>query len=1145
MNKDYLFAAAPGYSPQVSTESERDRRLRLRAEERARRLAGGEVSAYEAEGQNKRDLIWEMKKQQRFGPEIPEVRENFQAGFGSNPYQAGNFKQLEGQVKEPARFENPSVRPAYELEAGYQAALGGAYVGESNRMAVENEFVVNKEQMDYADNLFSDLLKNKDIDKKKNYAEDLRRQIEEKSIKRSPESIDNPYDHNQRGRFQDKKPQDLEPYGNQRRPNLADGTDSLPLPSIVSNTPTSLSEREKKLKYARELEAQIKSKKQEPVPSRPAAEEYFPFPSSQDSAKDKKKLYAQELEAQIKMKNSKPDVPRYPNPNSNPNLNLNPNPNLNLNPNPNPYPNTNQNSNPSLNPYPYPYPYPYPELQPQSDFIVRSDSYPEAYPRGLREESPLQTPSATDDKKTKYRLELERQIEEQKRRKEEEKKKIKQDEEIAEKRFFAGNKVDPNKPIIRHKTVDPNRPSEENPNAERYKLHMQRAKKLPEGSQEDSPKHPASAIVNPLPRDRMENGEVLRGEFRENPQAGIGGPEAFRPQSDLMPRQEFQNVGFARNEGFRPNDGFKPNDAFRQNNGFREMEGEKPFRNIGNSIVEQRPGELMPSQLMEIYMREIQETRLERDRAREQCMEMREMMLREKERNLEQLLYLVKAQGIDRVETRPASFQEPRPNTYQQNYPALPQGRDVRTGLVDPNKFGYAEPSRPSLDSNRPPYADIYQTGKQEIKKPEFVEGNRNLGFEGREGYEQIYNDLYKDFRPDPYRPGPGFDLEPMNPPVPEEPDPFERSLAGNSKWIDPNIAKWGSVSLIESVALPVNSSKQLTPSPQIPINELYLSDLSPNSPQNSAPLIDPYQANPSHTDAQRKKWESKDLLDLKPSDNTPRFISSNFKGSLARIMVDDESLPSKVEQVHYFDGFESMKDLKKPETNESHSEENSIREELQEHSDYSEDPDQTDEVEQTREIPMPNPKYEETDQYMVECDDWSESQEEAEVEIKKQVKTSYDKPKIFDVFKEKPAKNDKIDSTKQSPKKSPKKELPPNPSNGKIAFSRLEQARKHAKELKAREIGDEIESSQGRFLDLPDFCKDSVSQSSFEGKFTQLALNELRNQKRKNNELNSSKSSLPRDSKDLQDKFFAAAYEKDKNEEKSIPKIQSRRYID
>ena len=71
------------------------------------------------------------------------------------------------------------------------------------------------------------------------------------------------------------------------------------------------------------------------------------------------------------------------------------------------------------------------------------------------------------------------------------------------------------------------------------------------------------------------------------------------------------------------------------------------------------------------------------------------------------------------------------------------------------------------------------------------------------------------------------------------------------------------------------------------------------------------------------------------------------------------------------------------------------------------------------------------------------------------------------------------------------------------------------------------------------------MSQSSFEGKFTQLALNELRNQKRKNNELNSSKASLPIDSKDLQDKFFAAAYEKDKNEEKSIPKIQSRRYID
>jgi hypothetical protein len=180
----------------------------------------------------------------------------------------------------------------------------------------------------------------------------------------------------------------------------------------------------------------------------------------------------------------------------------------------------------------------------------------------------------------------------------------------------------------------------------------------------------------------------------------------------------------------------------------------------------------------------------------------------------------------------------------------------------------------------------------------------------------------------------------------------------------------------------------------------------------------------------------------------------------------------------------------------------------------------------------------------MVECDEWSESQEEVEAEVKRQVKNSYEKPKTFDVFKAKALKPEKNDSSKASPIKSPKKELPPNPSLGKVAFSRLEQARKHAKELKARDVVDDIESSQAKFLDLPDFCRESVSQSSMEGKFTQLALIELRNQKKRNNELNSSKSSLPRDSKDLHDKFFAAAFDKEKGEEK-MPRVQSRRYID
>ena len=56
-NKDYLFSTPALVPSVVSGESERDRRLRLRAEERSRKLAGNDGSAYESNEQSKRDAI--------------------------------------------------------------------------------------------------------------------------------------------------------------------------------------------------------------------------------------------------------------------------------------------------------------------------------------------------------------------------------------------------------------------------------------------------------------------------------------------------------------------------------------------------------------------------------------------------------------------------------------------------------------------------------------------------------------------------------------------------------------------------------------------------------------------------------------------------------------------------------------------------------------------------------------------------------------------------------------------------------------------------------------------------------------------------------------------------------------------------------
>lgn len=1066
MNKEHLFGAPPAYVPVVSGESERDRRLRLRAEERARKLAGHESSAYESNEVSKRDQFWEMKKMQRLA-----------GGNLNQPDSSPPNVPFQPAVQNP--HQNLYKDPPVKFDQVYQKLPEGYYeVPQMDQRSFESpanmfdndlqDVKVTKDQMDYAANVLNDLVKRQEPDKKRLYAEELKRQIEEKNVRKVPESFEQGFEIGNRNRVVDKNKYaaELEAQIQAKRPNSIE----RPISAVFGSANVGMSEREKKLKYARELEAQIMQKKQEVAGGRVHGEEYFPFPSSQDSGRDKKRNYAQELDMQVRARNNVVnEIPKYP--------------------------------------------YAEPEFQrrgnyeERSEVIVRKNTEDSSMPL-----NPSNMSSAELDKKARYRQELERQIEEQKQRKEEEKRKKRQEEELAEKRYFSDAKIDPSKPIIRQKTVDPNRPSEDNPQAERYKEFVQRSKKSPETNL-DPPEMPKLSS-NPV-STKSENKNFEYPELKKDPSYRPGdfqGAELGRPHPEMQkplidgnfPYPEMQNPYY---EMPRPYP--VPGNPY-----YGLNEGERVMRNFGSAIVDPRKPEYpLSNQLIETYMREIQETRLERDRAREQCLEMREMMLREKEKNLEQLLYLVKNQTGD---SRPISYQEPR------------------------------IPDRSSLYSGQ----GYRNTPVVEPKKELLTEQSKYMIEDPSTGYSQIYSDLYKDFKPDQYKvkyEQPDLiDVNPLSPPVAEEPDLFEKSLAGNSKWVELSNAKWGAVSLIDSVAVKSSTEEQA-----------------------------------------RKKWQQMDskenFLNSKPTDQTPRFCFNQMPGSLSKIVVDDESLPGLNEHLPYFPSKkDSSEELERSYNGELSVEDapESIQEEMEPSEDYSSD-HQEKEVEQTHEITMSNPKYEETDQYMIECDNWSESQSEAEIEIKRQVKNPYDRPKIIDVFKEKPI--NKLDSVKNTPKKtlneypkdfskespkdspkesfrefpkefskkSPKKsprvknEKPENTSHGKIAFSRLEQARKHAKELKAKDLGDEVESSQGMFLDLPDFIRESASQSSFEGKFTQLALNELRNQKKKNNEMNSSKRLVPIDSKDLNAKFFAAAYEKNKGEEKQLPKVQSRRYID
>lgn len=971
LNKDYLFGAPMPAPVVVSGESERDRRLRLRAEERLRKFTGENASAYEnKEDQSKRDVIWEMKKMQRLGGNA-EATENNPIKFQSEGYRADYGRPQEkypsfDYVKENQEVfgypgEQKIVRPSEAYSAEY---LNNASLQGYKPEPVKN---VTKEQGDYADNLFNNLLKGPDpgFDKKKQYAEDLKRQIEEKNRGKMVEANEIGLNFPSRNRNDDKANYTAELDAQVRAKRPSQGEDFYSNPVLSQQ----ISEKEKKMKYARELEAQIQHKRQEPKPNW-EKEEVSPFLSEQNLARDKKMQYAQELQAQIRDKNSRNSNTYEPIPR----------------------PAYENNRGEGFHDY----------FSKASDYKPVEEPYRNkermlSYPQNAEYEPVLRKQisedpympsslSAAEEKKLKYRQQLEQQIEEQKRQKEEQKKKIKMDEERAEKRFFNDAGIDPAKPIVMKKTVDPNKPSEENPQAERYKLHLQKMK----GNRTD--------LLTDLPEERFSQNPVSTKAERFYSE-----PPAFEP-SPMAPVQNF-NMERGKLEQNEINYN-RPNEFLIGQ--YADPRGK--MLNQEHSLENMRKVENPHSSVIETYLREIQETRLERDMAREKCLEMRELMLKEKERNLENMLSL--ARGAP-YESRPPSYQEQRNPVYS----GYRQPEPIENNYADYSRNIYPEQVvTPSLYQN-----PMIQNN---WKRPE---SNTNI--------------YAKDL----------LDVSPLVPPVPEpnHTDLFERSLAGNSKWVDVNQSKWGNVKIIDSMQVPPDDFKE------------------------------------------RKRWGI-DLPLEKASesliqDNTPRFQRSIIPKN---IYVDDESLPSKIEHVPFYT---SKADL-------ASSHEKSIDEEIEYGSDqaYSDNAESVKESEMTREITMSNPKYEAVEENLIESEEWSESHSEAEAEIKnRSTKGSYNKPQIIDVFREKPANRGEPSPKKEIKEmievKETKEIMKPVPAQGRIAFSRLEEARKHAKQLKVKDP-EGIETS-GNLEVLPN----KSSQSSFEGRFTKLALNELRQQKVKN----------------------------------------------
>lgn len=1313
INKDYLFGAPSSVAPVITGESERDRRLRLRADERTRRMVGIEASAYEGPSESsKRDAIWEMKRAQRLGG-IPENRSLLQEdsyvspnNFGKNyqepfedpsfpqipqkfeskptipfqnfpeydlkpapPYQ--NFQEFDQKpnipyqnfqeydpkpampyknfIEYPQSIDKPNDPPQY-FDNQYKKAPEPFSVNYQNKPSFPQTEVIDsriaKDQQQYVGNILTDADKkaNEDANKKKLYAEELKRQIEEKSQRKAPENVETGFEIGGNRRGVDKKQYAAELEA-QIRAKKSERSDSLGQNDYFSGQSTQASEREKKLKYARDLQAQIKQKKQDDSFNRGQSEEYFPF-QGQDNSKEKKRQYAEELQAQIREKNRRnvaispvaaPSKP-MPIPMSIPNS-------IPIMPNPMPNSAPSQVMPNNFIPYQgyennYSDPYQRMDYRPVEEDprlglrpfeqIIPSGSPQNIFNKPLDDDALNSKNAALEEKKLKYRQELERQIEEQKRRKDEEKRKLKQEEEHAEKRFINDSGVDYSKPIARYRTVDPNKPSEENPQAERYKEHIHRAKgpkiELPNERIDD----PYQGIQPPVStrgerartQDPPQN-DIAKKDYLFDPKPSPPHPVHYPPENKNV-FSNFPVPGLAQ----KP----PPDVSPKYFEGRFDNEGDRQLKNLGSAIVnDKRPEGMGVSPLVESYRRELQETRLERDRAKEQCLEMREMMLKEKERNLEQMLFMLKNQ----TESRPVSLQEPRPGIPLDRPPLYggyrnppisdnrSQFQDIRGQYMEGRQTGYGELGGPKPDllndlyKPTDPYnkgSDIYNKGPDIYGKPSEIYGKPSDIYGKPQDLFGKPNDMFAK-TPDPFNklpdmygktndpyaktPEPGIfsgdpyskpqeiynkapslygnpdyqraggnrfdnfqDYGPKNPNIPSTEPPFnifEKSLAGESKWVTQENTKWGDIKIIESAVIPEE--------PPEPDNKL------------------------------RKRWDSPEppsesLPDSKNPTPTPRFLIGNKSSPLAKVDNDDEALMNKID---YLSNLHPHTEISEP------SDENSIKEEIEPHSDKEiSDKDHSDaqveiekqekSIEHTREITMLNPKYEEIEEHVIECENWSESQSEAEFEVKnRQTKSSYNKPKIIDVFGRRPSM--KTESTEKNKDKinqkglekevivlksievEAKKEaaidinkdmqkdkesvlpLKANPSQGRIAFSRLEEARKHAKEQKARENCEENEVLNSKNLDSQIAMQKASIEGSIEGKFTRQALNELRKQKRqsieesqkiKNSVEDSLKSSEALDRDEFMRNFFNMNRQsKDEDENNKLPQVKpkSRRY--
>jgi hypothetical protein len=429
------------------------------------------------------------------------------------------------------------------------------------------------------------------------------------------------------------------------------------------------------------------------------------------------------------------------------------------------------------------------------------------------------------EKQSQYRQELQTQIEEKKRRVDEERRQREEEEMRIEQRLQRDNPVD--KPTGKQVTKDPNRPSDDHPDADRYKqlMHRKLANDADVGrGKEDPYSKPDFIGVGSSPIDQLQS----------RPPAGYPPSHNFPP----YPPQQYVPMS----QALPPGQGQPYVDSYAMN-------------------------------------REIQEMQRDRDRSKEQILELKEMMLKERER----ALYEISQEMHGRAQYTPGSGYHPQyppqeapmhPPVYA-GYPTpivqhvgpayppqagyLPHGYPPQPGFPPP--AGYPlQPSYPSQPSyapqSRPSYPPApYQPSAIKVSSQQPYNDDNIMSFSHKIDLQEPSSHLMDQLLPPNYPPSKA-DSKPFqrqdsrvtrdnsatfNPDYDEDFRPkadllrsreiestyhnkavkeeglysqdsaratsqfgsnlFEKSLSGESKWVRASNMQWGNTKLLDSVA--------------------------------------------------------------------------------------------------------------------------------------------------------------------------------------------------------------------------------------------------------------------------------------------------------------------------------------------------------